>query len=136
LHGLVEDLAARRRDDRGGRGGPGVAARAAVDVDGDLQRLLDGIDAREVARHARPATVALLAPRHALLLRARLTVTAILARAPLGRAPVDDDLHVGVVVVVLGELGIELVRQFLWHYAVDHRSATLSGCGNQLAALG
>src|SRR5256714_1041979 len=42
--------------------------------------------------------------------------------AAVALAAVDDDLHVGVVLVVLRELVVELVRELLWDDAIDHRS--------------
>src|SRR4051812_32394337 len=86
-----------------------------------------GVDAREVARDPRAAAVALFAPavdrQHVgdLLLLALPRAAALFTGAPVGRAPVDDDLHVGVILVVLRELGIELVGELSRHHAIDHR---------------
>src|SRR4051794_39471365 len=77
-------------------------------------RLGGGLDRREGAGHPLQAAIARLAT----------VVWALdLARAPIRTlAPVDDDLHVGVVLVVVDELVVELGGQGLRHDAVDHRS--------------
>src|SRR4029079_17382955 len=82
----------------------------AVRVGRPARALLDASGRRESARDARAPAVADLAlaaargPRQAAFL---LTT-------------VDDDRYVGVVLVVVGELGIELVRQGLRYDAIDH----------------
>src|SRR4051794_6270622 len=70
---------------------------------------------RERAGHAVVPAVA----RFALLLE----LAGILAGAAVGAlAAVDDDFHVGVVLVVLDHAVVELVRESLGHDAVDHCS--------------
>src|SRR4051812_16135670 len=74
------------------------------------------VDGRELARHPRAPAI----PAGALL-----AVLGVLPRAALGLAPVDDDLHVRVVLVVLDEPLVELGRKFLWDDGVDHRRGNL-----------
>src|SRR4051812_42350694 len=62
-----------------------------------------GVDRRELARHTRPAAVAPLA---------LLAVLGLTVCAALGLAPVDDDLHVRIVLVVLDHPVIQLRREF------------------------
>src|SRR3954451_25118390 len=75
-----------------------------------------GVDRRELAGHARAAAVAA---------GALLAVLGLALRAALGLAPVDDDLHVRVVLVVLDEPLVELRGEFLWDDGVDHRRGNL-----------
>ena len=90
-------LVNRRSDDRGGAAG--------------MSRLLfHGSEGREVAGDARASAVADLALAAA---RGPRQATFLLAA-------VDDDRHVGIVFVVVGELGVELVRQRLRYDAIDH----------------
>src|SRR4051812_11259862 len=75
-----------------------------------------GVDRRELAGHARAAAVAA---------GALLAVLGLALRAALGLAPVDNDLHVRIVLVVLDEPLVELRREFLWDDGVDHRPGNL-----------
>src|SRR4051794_29166623 len=73
-------------------------------------RLLDRGERREVARDPRTPAVAHLA----------LAAAGGPGQAALLLAAVDDDRDVGVVVVVVGELLVELVGERLGNHAVDH----------------
>src|SRR5207244_3794748 len=66
--------------------------------------------------------IADLAPRNLLwiLFGLALVVAAVRFLAAIVPAPVDDDLHVRVVLVVVHELVIELAGERLGHDAVDH----------------
>src|SRR5215212_415272 len=78
---------------------------------------------REPARRPAVAAVADLTPGDLLLVLDRLTATLVATvalLAPVVPAPVDDDLHVGVVLVVVDKLVVELVLEWLRHDAVDH----------------
>src|SRR3954471_18874246 len=74
------------------------------------------VDRRELAGDARAPAVADGALLGAL-------VRAL--RPALGLAPVDDHLHVRVVLVVLDEPLVELRGEFLWDDGVDHRRGNL-----------
>src|SRR3954454_8582257 len=79
-------------------------------------------EGREVARDARASAVA------------DLTLAAARGsrEATLLPPAVDDDRHVGIVLVVVGELGVELVRQWLRYDAIDHeRDPSPSTGGNR-----
>src|SRR5690242_13559673 len=74
------------------------------------------IERRELAGHARATAVA------------HLALVGVLDRAlrpPLGFAPVDDDLHVRVVLVVLDEPVVQLRGELFWDDGVDHRRGNL-----------
>src|SRR4051812_9031611 len=71
------------------------------------------VDRRKLAGDAAPAPVADRPLLGLLGCFAR-------CRAALALAPVDDDLHVRVVGVVIGELVIELVGHLLGDHAIDH----------------
>src|SRR4051812_5125218 len=75
-----------------------------------------GVERRELAGDARAAAVAA---------GALVAVLGLAARAALGLAPVDDALHVRIVLVVLDEPLVELRREFLWDDGVDHRPGNL-----------
>src|SRR5579864_8840045 len=75
--------------------------------------LLGRVRVRERARDASPAPVADLP---LLLVLAR-----VLSRPPVGTvAPVDDDGHVRVVLVVLDHLVVQLVGELTGDHAKDH----------------
>src|SRR3954447_21973655 len=99
--------------------GPGVPREPPSTWTTRRKQLLR-VDRRELARDAAPPPVA----DRPLL--GGLGVDGG-GRAPLALAPVDDDLHVRVIVVVVGELVVELVRHLLGDHAIDHLSGgTLS----------
>src|SRR5205085_10057936 len=75
---------------------------------------LADVGRREVPGNPRAATVA-----HLPVVGVRTLARG--APAAVTPATVDDDLHVGIVLVVLRELVVELVCQLLRDDAVDHR---------------
>ena len=108
-------------DDHADRGRPRVAARAAVDVDDELQRgAVIGVN-RWRARAARRGSAARRRSR-----TSRLPPPEAPALAARGLAPVDDHGHVRVVGVVVGELVEQLVGERFGDDAVDHGSRCYS----------